>query len=175
MIIYLLNLLMLSRIAYTFDDNKIGFKQTPYYLIIQGIGIATLAVNRAWIGLLISSVISNVLIILWERRTRNPRIVRIASLFGFSIIYSLFVNLSGNITFNPVLLTWFRRFNDAFSIVKNIDDLSRINTYSLGLLFIFNESNTIIRQLLCAMKLTLDHTRVNCLYNNYNQPSKSRC
>lgn len=153
MIIYLINLLMLSRIAYTFDDNKIGYKQIPYYLIIQGIGIATLAINRAWIGLFISAVISNVLIILWERKARNPKIVRIVSLFVFLIIYSSFISLSGNISFNPVLITWFKNFNDTFSIVKNIDELSRINTYSLGLLFILNESNTIIRQLFEWIKI----------------------
>jgi len=154
MIIYLLNLFMLSRIGYTFDDDKLEFKQIPYYLIIQGIGIATLTINRTWIALLISVVISNLLLIYWERKTRNPKFVRIVSLLGFSIIYSSFVSLSGQITFNPAFISWVKSINDSFSIVKNPDDLSRINTYSLGLLFILNESNTIIRQLFDWIKIS---------------------
>lgn len=63
MITYLLNLLMLSRIGYTFDDDRLDFKQMPYYLIVQGIGLATLSINRVWVGLLISVVISNALIV----------------------------------------------------------------------------------------------------------------
>jgi len=57
MVIYLLNLLMLSRIGYTFDDDRLDFKELPYYLIVQGIGIATLTISRAWFGLLITVVI----------------------------------------------------------------------------------------------------------------------
>jgi hypothetical protein len=34
MIIYLLNLLLLARIGYTFDDDRLDFKQLPYYLIV---------------------------------------------------------------------------------------------------------------------------------------------
>lgn len=156
MIIYLLNLLMLSRIGYTFVDDRIEFKQMPYFLIVQGIGIATLSISRAWFGLLISVIILNTLIIYWERKTRNPKIVRIVSLLGFSIIYSLFVSLSGKITFNPVIISWVKSINDSFSIVKNLDELSRINTYTLGLLFILNESNTIIRQLFDWIKISPD-------------------
>lgn len=156
MIIYLLNMLMLSRIGYTFDDDRLEFKQLPYFLIVQGIAMATLAINRAWFGLLISVVITNALIIFWERKTKNPKNVRIASLLGFSIIYSSFVSLSGQITFNPVLISWVKSINDSFSIVENPDELSRINTYSLGLLFILNESNTIIRQLFDWIKISPD-------------------
>lgn len=159
MIIYLLNLFMLSRIGYTFDDDRIDFKQIPYYLIIQGIGIASLTINRAWVGLLVSVVISNVLIIYWERKTRNPKIVRIVSLLGFSIIYASFVSLSGQITFNPLFISWAKSINNSFSIVKNLDDLSLINTYSLGLLFILNESNTIVRQLFNWIKISPDPSK----------------
>lgn len=147
MLIFLLNLLMLSRIAYTFDDGKLSFKQIPYYLIIQGIGIATLTINGAWIGLLVSAVITNALIIIWERKTKNTKTVRIVSLLLFSIMYALFINLSGNIAFNPAVIDWAKRLNDTLSIVDNLNDLSRVNTYFLGLLFILNESNTIIRQI----------------------------
>lgn len=154
MILYLLNLLMLSRIGYTFDDERIDFNQIPYYLIVQGIGIAALMINRAWVGLLISVVFSNALLIYWERKTRNPRIVRIFSLFGFFIIYSSFVSFSGQITFNPALISWLKRINDSLSIVKDLGELSRINIYSFGLLFILNESNTIIRQLFEWIKIS---------------------
>lgn len=161
MIIYLLNLLMLSRIGYTFDDERIDFNQIPYYLIVQGIGIAALMINRAWVGLLISVVVSNALLIYWERKTRNPRIVRIVSLFGFLIIYSSFVSFSGQITFNPALISWLQRVNDSLSIVKDLGELSRINIYSFGLLFILNESNTIIRQLFEWIKISPHPSEIN--------------
>lgn len=156
MILYLLNLLMLSRIGYTFDDERIDFNQIPYYLIVQGIGIAALMINRAWAGLLISVVVSNALLIYWERKTRNPRIVRIISLLGFLIIYSSFVSLSGQITFSSVLISWVKSINDSLSIVKDLGELSRINIYSFGLLFILNESNTIIRQLFEWIEISPD-------------------
>ena len=118
MIIYLLNLLMLSRIVYTFDDERMDFKQLPYFLIMQALGFATLTMNRAWVTFLLSVVVANVLMILWERKTRNPRIVRIASLFGFWILYASFVKLSGQITFNPGFISWINWINDSFSIVN---------------------------------------------------------
>ncbi len=153
MIIYLLNVLMLSRLGYTFDDDRIKVKQIPYYLIIQGFGLAALTVNRAWVVLLIAVVISNGLIILWERKTKNPRIVRIVSLLGFSLIYFLIINLTGGIRFNPLFLSWVMRFIDSVSIIKDLGHLSRINAYCLGFLFITNESNTIIRQLFDWIKV----------------------
>ena len=156
MVIYLLNLLMLSRIGYTFDDDRLDFKELPFYLIIQGIGIATLTISRAWFGLLISVVILNALIIFWERKTKNPKIVRIASLLGFLIIYTSFVSLSGQINFSPVLISWIKSINNSFLIIETLDGLSRINTYILGLLFILNESNTIIRQLFDWIKISPD-------------------
>lgn len=154
MLIYLLNLLMLSRIIYTFEDDRMEFKQLPYYLIIQILGLATLKINDAWVSLLISSIILNSLVIYWERKSRNPRIVRIVSLLTFSIIYSLIISLSGKINFSPVIISWSRNLNHSFSIVKNINQLSRINTYSLGFLFIINESNTIIRQIFDWIKIS---------------------
>ena len=156
MVIYLLNLLMLSRIGYTFDDDRLDFKELPYYLIVQVIGIATLTISRAWFGLLITVVISNALIIFWERKTKNPKIVRMASLLGFLIIYTSFVRLSGQITFSPVLISWAKSVNDSFLIIENLDELSRTNTYIFGLLFILNESNTIIRQLFDWIKISPD-------------------
>ena len=156
MVIYLLDLLMLSRIGYTFDDDRLDFKELPFYLIIQGIGIATLTISRAWFGLLISVVILNALIIFWERKTKNPKIVRIASLLGFLIIYTSFVSLSGQINFSPVLISWIKSINNSFLIIETLDGLSRINTYILGLLFILNESNTIIRQLFDWIKISPD-------------------
>jgi len=55
-----------------------------------------------------------------------------------------------------VFISWVKSVNDSFSIVKNPDQLSRINTYTLGLLFILNESNTIIRQLFDWIKISPD-------------------
>ena len=154
MLIYLLNGLMLSRIIYTFEDDRLASKQLPYYLILQILGLATLKINGAWVSLLISSIILNSLVIYWERKSRNPRIVRIVSLLTFSMIYSLIISLSGKINFSPVIISWSRSINHSFSIVKNIHQLSRINTYALGLLFIINESNTIIRQIFDWIKIS---------------------
>jgi hypothetical protein len=154
MLTYLLNLFMLSRIGYTFNDEQIEFKQIPFYLIIQGLSLAALKINRAWVGLLLSSIVLNVLNIYWERKSRNPKIVRIVSLLLISIIYASIISLSGKINFNPVFISWIKSINDTFSIVNNLDQLSWINTYSLGLLFIINESNTIIRQLFDWIKIS---------------------
>jgi hypothetical protein len=154
MIIYLLNVLMLSRMDYTFDDEGITKKQLPYYLIIQGLGLAALTINRAWVVLLVAVVISNGLIILWERKTKTPRIVRIVSLLGFSVVYFIIINLTGGINFNPVPLSWVIKMIDKISIVKDLGQLSRINAYCLGFLFIINESNTIIRQLFDWIKVS---------------------
>lgn len=153
MTIYLLNGLMLSRMGYTFDDDKIKGKQIPYYLIIQGLGLAALTINSAWVVLLVSVLISNALIILWERKTKNPRIARIVSLLGFSLIYFLIIHLTGGIHFSPWFLSWVIKMIDTISIVKDLGHLSRINAYCLGFLFIINESNTIIRQLFDWIKV----------------------
>ncbi len=153
MIIYLLNVLMLSRMGYTFDDKEIKPKQIPYYLIIQGLGLAALRVNRAWVFLLIAVIVANGLMIFWERKTKNPRIVRIVSLPGFSVVYFIIINLTGGISFNPVLLSWVIKMIDLTSIVKDLGHLSRLNAYALGFLFITNESNTFIRQLFDWIKV----------------------
>ena len=49
MIVYLLNVLMLSRIGYSFDDKHIDNKQIWYYLVIQILGLAVLTINNAWV------------------------------------------------------------------------------------------------------------------------------
>ena len=154
MIIYLLNVLMLSRIGYTFDDKEIKPKQILYYLIIQVLGLAVLTIDRAWIFLLVAVVIANALILYWEGNTKNPRIIRIVSLLGFSIIYFLIIYLTGGISFNPGFLSWVIKMIDTVSIVKDLGQLSRINAYCLGFLFIINESNTIIRQLFDWIKVS---------------------
>ena len=105
MLIYLLNTLMLSRMIYTFEDNRLEFKQLPYVLIIQMLSLAMLKINLAWVILFISSLILNALVIYWERKSKNPRIVRIVSLLTFSIIYSLIISLSGKIHFNPAIIS----------------------------------------------------------------------
>lgn len=147
MIIYLLNLLLLARIGYSFNDERLTNKQIPYYLIIQGLGLAVLTVNRAWVILLVFVVIANALTLFWEKKTKNPRIVRIVSLLGFSIAYFIIINLTGGIGFSPWFLSLGTKMIDAVLIIEDLGQLHRINAYFLGFLFIINESNTIIRQL----------------------------
>ena len=153
MIVYLLNVLMLSRIGYTFDDKQIDIKQIWYYLVIQVLGLAVLTVNCAWVILLIAVVLLNIGIIFWERKSKNPRIVRIVSLFGFSLIYFLIINLTGAISLSPWFSSWLIKMIEMVSIIKDLSQLSRINAYILGFLFIINESNTIIRQLFDWIKV----------------------
>jgi len=171
MLTYLLNLLMLSRLGYTSNDEHIEWKQLPYYLIIQGLGLATLMINRAWVYLLIFSLMANVLNIYWDRKSKNPKIVRIVSLLIFSISYSAILSLSGEIIFNPVIASWAKSINDTFSILKNLDPLSRINTYTMGLLFIINESNTIIRQLFDWIKISPEPSKNEVLDEKAIPPS----
>jgi hypothetical protein len=154
MLTFVLNLLMLSRLDYTANDTPINKKKIPYILIIQALGLDALMINRAWVALLIFSIIANTLNFYWESKSKNPRIVRIISLIAFAIIYSAIISLSGQIQFNPIVISWAKRINDTFLIVKNLGQLSQINTYALGLLFIINESNTIIRQLFDWIKIS---------------------
>lgn len=153
MVIYLLNVLMLSRIGITFDDEGMVNKRLPYYLIVQALGLAALTVNRSWGILLISIVVANLGIILWERNSKSPRIVHLVSLFGLFLIYFLVITLTGEIRFNPLFLSWLIWLIDSVSIIKDLSQLSRINAYSFGFLFIINESNMIIRQVFDWIKI----------------------
>ena len=84
---------------------------------------------------------------------KNPRIVRIVSLLGFSLIYFLIINLTRGISFSPWFFSWIIKLIDNVSFVKDLGQLSRLNAYCLGFLFIINESNTIIRQLFDWIKV----------------------
>lgn len=152
--IFLLNTLLLSRIIYTFDDNKIKNKQIPYYLCIQAFGFALLSINKAWIFLVLSVVVANVFIILWEKKSKHIRVGRIAALILLSLLYVLFTTKSDPAVLNPAVISYIKKVIDHSSIIDSANQVVKFNTYLLGLLFIMNESNIIIRQLFDWLKIT---------------------
>jgi hypothetical protein len=152
---------MLSRIVYTFDDEKMNNNQIWYFLAVQIIGLAPLTKNCAWVGLLLFVMISIGLVILLEkksdnftkRKTEKLRIIRIISLFVYFIIYLLIIHLTGEISFSPMFLTGVNKIIDSVSIIKDLGQLSQLNIYLLGFLFIINEANLIIRQVFDWIKI----------------------
>ena len=152
--IFLINTLLLSRIIYTFDDNKLKNKQIPYYLCIQVIGFAILSINKAWIFLVLSAVVANALIILWEKKSKHIRVGRITALILLSLVYIIFTTKSDTVAFNPIVISYIKKTIEYNSIFDNVNEVARLNTYILGLLFILNESNIIIRQLFDWLKIT---------------------
>ena len=144
---YLMNVLMLSRLGFTFNDARITKRQITALAVIQLLGLLIFKVTLSLFILIFLAAALNVLFIRWERKGEKIKQSRLLSLIVFALMFSVFSSPMIPIEFRTGLLNVLSKLGDYVILFKPVSFLgwTLFNLNLMGLLLVLNESNILIR------------------------------
>jgi len=153
---FLLGVILISRLVFTFEDGPIDKTRTILMTVLQIMGLMVYQIQFTLGALGITLLAINVAFYFLENRTRRASESRLLSLLAHVTILSIFFSPWINLNFNPglsTLLQTIARYSLLFTAMEHIDWLN-LSIISLGLLFVINEANIITRYLFQVFHLS---------------------
>ena len=144
---YLMNILMLSRLSFTFNDAKITGRQIAALSIIQLAGLLIFKLNLSLFLLILLIAALNFIFIRWEQKGQKNKQSRLLSLIIFALIFSVFTSPSIPLEFRSGVLGFLSNLGDYVILFRPASQLgwTLFNLNLMGLLLVLNESNILIR------------------------------
>jgi hypothetical protein len=141
---FLLNVLLLSRLVFTFHDQAVEKKQVRFMTAVQWVGLLAYQLN--WLTLACALLLAggNIALYRLERRTKRFNEPRLLLLLVEAVFLSCLFSPWLNLGFNPLLA-------NAANLQRYILFLSlpvdwpKLSIYLMGVLLIANEANLLIR------------------------------
>jgi len=158
---YLLNVVLFSRLIFTFRDEPITRKQTAFIIIIQLFGLFAFELNFIFAVLALILIAINLLSYFFENKNEKVNFIRIVSFLSFVIVLNIFFAPQVSLQFNPHVLEFLQslnRFSLVFSLLNNMDWLA-LSPILLGALLVTNETNIFIRSMFQVFTLTPEHEK----------------
>jgi hypothetical protein len=153
--LFLLNVILASRLAFTFKDEPISRKQTAAMLAVQAAGLTVYEIGYALAAVAAGLVTLGLVLHLVENRLEEVRLPRLLSLLIYVAVLSIPFSPSVDLTFNPALSTvcqsaasysWLLAF-----LAKA--DWGKLGVSLFGLLLVVNEANILVRYLFSVFNL----------------------
>ncbi len=144
---YMMNVTMLSRLAFLFGDGRLSRKQWMGMIIFQflALGVFEVGIN---LWLLSGSVIVINILFLWgDSHFKRLDLFRFCILLLFAIMYSIFFSPLINLSFNSQLSNQYPNlvnYSSIFTLYHQLGFL-KISIVIFGLLLVSNEANLLIR------------------------------
>jgi hypothetical protein len=144
---FLLNVILLSRLVFTFQDNPVSKKRTLVLILLQFIGLLVYKLDFTWVLLAIILGLVGVSFHFLERRYQKVDLLRLLSLLIYVSILSVFFSSWVNISLNPGISGNIDRAGNYCLLFTNLKDIDwlKLNILALGLLLSTNEANILIR------------------------------
>lgn len=153
---FLLNVVLLSRLVFTFTDTPVSRKQTAGMIVLQSIALSVYELRPVLVLLAGVLIAVNVLFYYLEGRLKKQtNELRLLSLLAQVVVLGILFSPGLSPGFNPVLSYLLKLFAYSFSLgalAANVDWL-RFGVTLLGSLLVTNEVNTLIRYLFQAFHL----------------------
>ncbi|MFZ5517927.1 MAG: hypothetical protein ACOY90_14880 [Candidatus Zhuqueibacterota bacterium] len=156
---YLFNVVLFSRLMFTFRDEPITLRQTGVIVFLQLLGTLMFEMNLLFALLVFMMLALNGLVFLLEKKIEWVNIVRVASLIGFIVVFSLVFAPRNRLNFNPHLLAHLESWADISLIIDFLSalDWRSLNPILTGAFFVTNETNIFIRLIFQTFTLTPAH------------------
>lgn len=146
-VLYLANLILLSRLVFTFHDEALSRRQTAVMLLLQGAGLLAYEMTVGVVALAIVLAVIGVLVQVLESRLRRVQEVRLLSLLSYALALNVFFSPWVGLRLSPALprvAQSLGRYSLVFTLARSAD-LFEINAVLFGLLLVTNEVNTLVR------------------------------
>ena len=149
---FLLNVLLLSRLVFTFHDQAVEKKQIRIMTAVQWLGLLAYQLNWITLACALALAGGNIALYRLEKRTKRINQTRLLLLLVEIILMSCLFSPWLNLSFSPLLANAaiLKRY---FLFLSIQVDWPRSNIYLNGLLLIANEANLLIRTIFQAFDL----------------------
>jgi len=153
---YLFNVVLFSRLIFTFRDEPITVRQTGAIVFLQLLGTLAFEMNLLFALLIFMMLALNGLVFLLEKKIDRVNAVRVVSLVGFIVVFSLVFAPRNRLNFNPQLMTFLETWGGVSLIIDFIGalDWPSLNPILTGAFLVTNETNIFIRLIFQIFTLT---------------------
>lgn len=144
---YLANVILISRLVFTFNDEAVSGRQTAVMLLMQGAGLLAYEMTVGVAALAVVLALTGLLIQVLESRLRRVQEVRLLSLLGYGLALNVFFSPWVDLRFSPALpgvAQSLGRYSLFLTLARTADPFE-INAVLFGLLLVTNEVNTLVR------------------------------
>ena len=146
---FLLNLILISRLSFTFVDQPLDRRRIVVVTAIQVVGLLAFEIGFAWVLLAATLVLINVLFQRLESRSGKIYRSRFQSLLVQVIVASVFTAPWTGLRFNAGASNLLAPWQDYSLLLAGAGEIDwlKVNIITFGLLLVTNEANIIIRYL----------------------------
>ena len=144
---FLLNVILVSRLIFTFTDYPVERKQAATITVLQMMGLLAYETKYVLAVLAGTLIIINVLFHFLEIKSKKINELRLLSLLAYVVVLSISFSPLVNLNFNSGLSSFVQslgHYSFLFALIKNVNWL-KFNILLLGLLLVTNETNILIR------------------------------
>lgn len=158
---YLLNVVLFSRLIFTFRDKSISPKHAVAIILLQILGISIFEVKIILAILALVLVGTNWLTYFLEHKFDKLNFIRLASFFAFVVMLSIFFAPGIGMKFNSSLIANLKTLTDYSLILNFLEklDWAVLNPLLLGALLVTNETNILIRTVFQIFRLAPERAR----------------
>ena len=153
--LYLICIVLITRLFFQFRDNPITLKHNIYKTIIESIALFIFEWNYWLLIIFFVVIILNAFNYQIEKRDSQLKLSRLIFLLLYLTLFSFFFSARINIHFNPGLFNSFLNLESNFIIIAFLKrvDWTYFFMVSSGLLLVLNEANIFIRYLMESLHL----------------------
>jgi hypothetical protein len=152
---YYSNVILLSRLIFTFKDEHLSTKQAVAMLIIQAVGLLALEVGPPLFLLAATLGVIGAGLAVVENRLGQVKKPRVVSLVIYFAALNVFFSPSVGLELRPRLDPFIQSIGSMFSVLARggTKDWLRFHITLAGALLVINEVNTLVRYLFQAFDL----------------------
>jgi hypothetical protein len=152
---FLLNVILLSRLSFTFLDKAVNRKRMVIMVVLQIFGLLFYEFTYLLVYFALALILINLVLFKLEKHSRNINRFRLLSLILQVVLLSLFFSARVDITFNLKLIDFLISIKDYSLLLAGIvdTDWTKVNLLMLGFLLVINEANILIRYLMQSWRL----------------------
>jgi len=152
---YYFNVILGSRLIFTFKDEPLSTKQTAVMLAVQAVGLLALEVGLPLIVLAATLGVIGAALAVVENRVGQVKQTRLASLVAYFVALNVFFSPSVRLDFSPRLDSFIQSIGSVLSLLARggSTDWVRFHVTLAGALLTTNEVNTLVRYLFQVFNL----------------------
>lgn len=153
---FLLNVILLSRLSFTFVDSPISRGRAAVMGAIVLVGLLVYRIDLAWAVLAGLLLLAQALFPVLEKRSGKTYLTRLLAALAQVLVLSVFASPRLGLAFQPALSGWLGSLAE-YSVLLPASggtDWLRVNVILLGLLLVTNEANLLIRYFFLVTRLS---------------------
>jgi len=152
---YFFNVILVSRLVFTFKDKPLSTKQTALMVGIQAVGLLAIEAGLPLLALAVTTVVIGIALAVLENGLGKVKQPRLISLVVYFAALNVFFSPSTGLGLSPRLDPFLRSIGSVFSFLarRGTVDWVRFHVQLAGFLVVINEVNTLVRYLFQVFEL----------------------